>query len=80
MEKFAKILIAYIITLNRRRPGEVVQITVENYKTTDVNNDYGLLDQTALTDEVKRTSKDLPVFYTGANKNNKFVLLSKLMK
>lgn len=60
---------AYIITLNRRRPGEIVQITVENYKTIDVINDYGLLDQTALTDEEKKTSKDLSVFYIAANKN-----------
>lgn len=69
---------AYIITLNRHRPGEVVQITVYNYKTTDVNNDYGLLDQTALTNEEKRTSKDLSVFYTGANKNKKLVLLPSI--
>lgn len=81
-EKLAKILIAYIITLNRRRPGEVVQITLDNYKTLDVNKDYGLLEQTALTDEEKKTSKDLLIFYIAANKNKKKVpvLLTKQMK
>lgn len=50
-EKLAKIVIAYIIILNRRRPGEVVHITLENYKTIDINDKYGMFDETSLTEE-----------------------------
>lgn len=81
-ENLAKTIISYIITLNRRRPGEVVDITLDNYKTVDINNDYGLLDETVLTDEEKKTGMELSIFYIAANKNKKKVpvLLTKIMK
>lgn len=79
-ERLAKIIIAHIITLNRRRPNETVEITTEEYRTTlDERIDYGEDSQGCVTVEELESSKDLVIFYVAANKNLKKVpvLLTK---
>lgn len=78
----AKILIALIITLNRHRPGEVILATMNNYSKVDVNDDFGLLDESTLTLEEKKNCKNLSIFYIAGSKNRKKVpvIITQKMK
>lgn len=81
-ERLAKLIIVHIITLNRRRPNETVEITTEEYRSTlEKRTDYGDDDsQNVVTAEEIEATKDLVIFYVAANKNLKKVpvLLTKV--
>lgn len=79
-EALAKLIIVHIITLNRRRPNETVQITLDAYLSTlNKRTDYGEDTQTLLTEEQRKSSDRLSIFYAPASKNLKKVpvLLTK---
>lgn len=79
-ESLAKLIIAHIITLNRRRPNETVEITLDAYQTTlNKGLSYGYDLQSVLSEEQINAGKQLSIFYISANKNMKKVptLLTK---
>lgn len=81
-EKLAKLVIAFIISFNRRRPNETVEITIEAYRSTlNKRTNYGEGDvgDDVLTKEELESGRELVIFYIAANKNLKKVpvLLTK---
>lgn len=75
-----KSLIAHIIILSRRRPGEVVRATVENYKSVDDNDNIAGLKQ-IISSEEKRNGDELHIFHvTGKNTRKVPCLLTGVMK
>lgn len=79
-ERLAKLIIAHIITFNRRRPNETVEITLETYRSTlDKRTEYGKDVENVLTEEELRSAQKLSIFFAAANKNLKKVpvLLTK---
>lgn len=73
-ERLAKLIISHIITLNRRRPNETVEILTAEYRETlDIRTDYGADSQNVVTAEEMESTKDLVIFYVAANKNLKKV-------
>lgn len=80
-EKLAKLIIVHIITLNRRRPNETVEITLESYQTTlNKRISYGHDLQNVLSEKDIDSGNQLSIFYISANKNLKKVptLLTKV--
>ncbi|XP_054272900.1 uncharacterized protein LOC128993164 [Macrosteles quadrilineatus] len=80
-EKLAKLVIAHIITLNRRRPNETVEIPLEAYQTT-LNREvsYGHDVQSVVSEEEFKNGQEMSIFYIPGNKNIKKVptLLRKM--
>ncbi|XP_046685396.1 uncharacterized protein LOC124371126 [Homalodisca vitripennis] len=73
-DRLAKLTIAHIITLNRRRPNETVEIIIEAYRSTlDERTDFGLDVQNVLTEEEMESARQMVIFYAAANKKLKKV-------
>jgi hypothetical protein len=82
-ETLAKLIIVHIIILNRRRPNETVEITLETYQSTlNKRVSYGQELQSILSEEQMNAAHDLSIFYISANKNLKKVptLLTKVFQ
>lgn len=52
--KLSKILIAHIIILSRRRPGEVVRASLHHYSSVDKNDEMAALKESILHDSQKK--------------------------
>lgn len=79
--KLSKMLIAHIIILSRRRPGEVVRASLQHYSTVDKNDEMAALKESILNDSQKKSSSELHIFHVpGKNTRKVPCLLTKLMK
>lgn len=74
-------MIAHIIILSRRRPGEVVRATLENYSRVAGNDEIAAVKENILTEDEKRTCSELHVFHVpGKNTRKVPCLLTNQMK
>ena len=63
IEDLNKDLIAHIINLSRRWPGEIVRATLENYSRVADNDEIAAVKENILTKDEKITCSDLHVLH-----------------
>lgn len=80
-EALAKDLIAHIIVLSRRRPGEVVNAKMVHYEAVLQNDTITQMKEYVLTDEERRCGEELSIFHVpGKNTRKVPIILTKSMR
>lgn len=80
-DNLAKTVIAHLIILNRRRPGEVVRARLHHYTTIYDNEKVNSLNNMVLTEEEKKSAEELMLFHVpGKNVRKVPCLITKIMK
>lgn len=80
-EALAKDLIAHIIVLSRRRPGEVVNAKMIHYEAVIQNDAISKTKEYVLTDEERQSGEELSIFHVpGKNTRKVPIILTKSMR